>query len=92
MPTHWTKDYHEVIYFMSILWHADELQTSVSDISSVYDYLQAPHKWNDEHEVWDQMERPEPDSTDWDQFVTALHSPQIEDETEDETEVEDAED
>ena len=73
----WTKNYMEVIYFMEILWSADVLTTTETDITPLSTYLRAPQNYSNEHQLWAEMDMPEPSDDNWDDFVNQVNSPDI---------------
>lgn len=72
---HWTKDYQEVVWFMQVLWNADILQTTEADITSIVDYLLNPRQFESEHQLWESMDSPTPDDSQFIDFVRQASQP-----------------
>jgi hypothetical protein len=64
----WFADPNEVIEFAGILVRADWLDTA----QEVLDYLEKPHKYDPEYELWVGCGRPDLDDQGWDWFARKL--------------------
>ena len=89
--TNWTKDYAHVVYFMQVLWFADVLSTTESDITPLVDYLNNPKQYEGEHLLWAIMDLPDPGDDNWDEFAKQVNQPEIAGEYEEEGEEDDEE-
>lgn len=78
--TTWTRSYADVTHFMGILWHADILTSSDTDITDIVEYLDHPNLFTREHEIWEECGQPEPeeDEAAWAEFVEAISVVQME--------------
>ncbi len=77
MPTTWTKNYQEVVYFMQVLWFADVLSTTQSDITDLVTYLNNPRQYEGEHQLWAEMDMPDPGDDNWDEFASKVTQPEV---------------
>jgi hypothetical protein len=91
MATTWTKVYPDVVYFMQILWSADVLETTEENIEDLVSYLNNPKQYEGEHQLWAEMDLPDPGDTNWDEFVSKVTSPDIDSYAEEEEEEDDEE-
>lgn len=77
MATTWTKDYAQVVYFMQILWNCDVLETTEDNIEDLVSYLNNPKQYESEHQLWAEMDLPDPGDPNWDEFKERVTSPEI---------------
>jgi hypothetical protein len=64
----WYASYPNVIGFAGILVRANELDSA----TEVLDYLEKPHKWDPEYELWVGCGHPDLDDQGWNWFTRKL--------------------
>jgi hypothetical protein len=65
----WTQDLAEVVVFGHVLVDTNQLDIA----RDVLDYFEKPHKWQPEHELWEEAGRPHGASDKgWDEFLHRL--------------------
>jgi len=67
-PPPWYADYSEVLAFGHVLNDLDRFDTP----GDVLYYLEKPHKWDGEHELWVGCNRPTDEDASWAWFLSKL--------------------